>query len=57
MSHPVVEKRNEEIRKEFKELYDKEYLEGTVYVEEILRKLGEKYKLEPCTIKKIVYSK
>lgn len=57
MSHPVINKRNEEIRKEFNELYRKKYLNGELYVEEILAELGKKYNLRPGSIKKIVKSK
>ncbi len=57
MSHPVVEKRNEEIRKEFEFLYNKKYLNGELYVEEILEELSKNHNLSVGTIKRIIYSK
>ncbi len=57
MSHPVITKRNKEIKKEFEALYKKKYLNGELYVEEILADLGKKYNLAPETIRKIVNSK
>lgn len=57
MSHPVITKRNEEIKKEFEKLYKKKYLNGELYVEEIIEILSKNHNLSVGTVRRIVYSK
>jgi len=57
MSHPVTTKRNEKIKQEFKNLYNQKYLEGELYVEEIIEILSKNHNLSVGTVHRIIYSK
>ena len=57
MSHPVIVKRNEKIKQEFEKLYNQKYLEGELYVEEIIEILSKNHNLSLGTVRRIIYSK